>query len=235
MEIGNLSNLSVQLQKVEVGFVKVGDTSLGDARLGLVNALESYRNSRYRLGQTLSAYRKFFLLGRGWIAAANIIASTIGCDERTIRRIVDDFDRVAGIPDIVIKALEQAGIDPSARKHAGIIAKVLRMSVNVNGSIPENTMLNAIQESKKVNRSGHYEVEHATPGMARNGQVRLAVRMKIRTALKRVPLNQRLAELVAALEEEMYTEWGQIEPVTVTITPRRSEAHDDDGGQRIAA
>jgi NAD(P)-dependent dehydrogenase (short-subunit alcohol dehydrogenase family) len=47
---------------------------------------------------------------------------------------------------------------------------------------------------------------------------RLAVRQKIRTALTSVPTEQKLAELVAAIEEEMFS-WGQVKPVTITITP----------------
>src|SRR5665213_3714239 len=104
MEIGNLSNLSLQLLKVEVGLVNEGSSELNDARLALVNALEQYRTSRYRLGKMLSGYRKFFLLTREWSAAAVVIAGAIGCDEKTIRRIVDDYDSVSGVPSVVIKS-----------------------------------------------------------------------------------------------------------------------------------
>lgn len=77
MEIGNLSNLSVRLLEIEVGLVNEGSSGLNDARLALVNALEQYRKSRYRLGEMLSGYRKFFLLTRGWSAAAvAVIAAT---------------------------------------------------------------------------------------------------------------------------------------------------------------
>ena len=45
MEIGNLSNLSVRLQEIEVGLGNEGSSGLNDARLALVNALEQYRKS----------------------------------------------------------------------------------------------------------------------------------------------------------------------------------------------
>ncbi len=48
------------------------------------------------------------------MAAAKAIANAIGCDERTIRRTIDDFERVTQVPDAVIKALEQAGFDLAA-------------------------------------------------------------------------------------------------------------------------
>jgi hypothetical protein len=52
---------------------------------------------------------------------------------------------------------------------------------------------------------------------------RLLVRQKIRTALTSIPADQKLAELVSAIEEEMYS-WGQVKPVTITITPRAPES-----------
>jgi hypothetical protein len=81
-----------------------------------VNALEGFRSSRYRLGQKLSAYKAFFKAKQGWMAAAKSIADAIGCDERTIRRAIDDFERVSEVPDVVIKALQQAGFDPAAER-----------------------------------------------------------------------------------------------------------------------
>lgn len=109
---------------MKIGIVRTDDLGLGDARLGVVNALEQFRTSRYRLGQMLSTYKTFFGATRGWIAAAKMIASAMGCDERTLRRIVDDFEAVSSIPSVVIKALEQAGIDPAARRNARIVSKM---------------------------------------------------------------------------------------------------------------
>jgi len=126
-DFGQLSDLSVRLQELEVGCVGVNELGLGSARLSLVNALEGFRSSRYRLGQKLSAYKAFFQANQGWMVAATAIADAMGCEERTIRRIIDDFERVSEVPDVVIKALQQAGFDPAARKNAGMIAKLLGM------------------------------------------------------------------------------------------------------------
>jgi hypothetical protein len=114
--LDNLSNLSVRLQELESGCVDINELGLGSARLSLVNALEGFRSSRYRLGQKLSAYKAFFKAKQGWMAAAKSIADAIGCDERTIRRAIDDFERVSEVPDVVIKALQQAGFDPAAER-----------------------------------------------------------------------------------------------------------------------
>ena len=215
----NLSNLSVRLQELESGCVNMNELGLGSARLSLVNALEGFRSSRYRLGQKLSEYKAFFKASQGWMVAATAIADAMGCDERTIRRIIDDFERVSEVPDVVIKALQQAGFDPAARKNVGVIAKILGMQdmaadLNLEISVTETALATKVAE--QIDRSRGVVATAVLPPEKRR---RLAVRQKIRTALTSVPTEKKLAELVAAIEEEMYLEWGQMEPVTITITP----------------
>ena len=48
---------------------------------------------------------------------------------------------------------------------------------------------------------------------------RFDIRMKIRSALTNIPDDGKLAELIAALEEEIYESWGLREPFTIQITP----------------
>jgi hypothetical protein len=222
--LGNLSNLSVRLQELEVGWINKDELGLGSARLSLVNALEGFRSSRYRLGQKLSAYKKFFKANQGWMATAKSIAEAIGCDERTIRRTIDDFERVSAVPDVVIKALQQAGFDPAARKNASIVSKILEMTDKAADMKPEIAVMKAAQVAKvaaETNCGRSSVIVRLLPPERRR---RLAVRQKIRTALSSVPKERKLAELVAALEEEMYLEWGQAEPVTITITPHASDS-----------
>jgi hypothetical protein len=217
--LDNLSNLSIRLQELESGCVNINELGLGSARLSLVNALEGFRSSRYRLGQKLSAYKTFFKANQGWLAAATAIADAMGCDERTIRRIIDDFEMVSEVPDVVIKALQQAGFDPAARKNAGMIAKILGMpdkSADLDLDISVTEAALATKVAEQIGRSRGAVAAALMPPEKRR---RLAVRQKIRTALTSVPADQKLAELVAAIEEEMYLEWGQVEPVTITITP----------------
>jgi hypothetical protein len=217
--LDNLSDLSVRLQEVESGCVDMNELGLGSARLSLVNALEGFRSSRYRLGQKLSAYKAFFKASQGWMVAATAIADAMGCEERTIRRIIDDFERVSEVPDVVIKALQQAGFDPAARKNAGMIAKILGMpdkpaDLDLDISVRDAALATKVAE--QIGRSRGVVAASLLPPEKRR---RLAVRQKIRTALTSVPTEQKLEELVAAIEEEMYLEWGQVEPVTITITP----------------
>ena len=216
--LDNLSNLSVRLQEIESESANTEQLGLGSARFSLVNALEGFRSSRFRLGQRLSAYKAYFKANQGWMTAAKSIASAIGCEERTIRRTIDDFERVSNVPDVVIKALQQAGFDPAARKNAGVISKILRMPNKAAEMNPEAAVLSAIQATKATRMA----IAHQAP----EKRMRLAVRKKIRTALTSVPVEQELAELVAAIEEEMYTEWGQMKPTIITFTPHAPESAD---------
>jgi hypothetical protein len=152
------------------------------------------------------------------MVAATAIADAMGCEERTIRRIIDDFERVSEVPDVVIKALQQAGFDPAARKNAGMIAKILGMPdkpVDLDLDIAVTEAALATKAAEQIGRSRGAVAASLMPPEKRR---RLAVRQKIRTALTSVPTEQKLAELVAAIEEEMFS-WGQVKPVTITITP----------------
>jgi hypothetical protein len=235
MKLGNLSNLSVRLQEIEAGLVKRDGVGLGDARLGVVNALEQFRNSRYRLGQMLATYKRFFCAAHGWMAAAREIAGVMCCDERTLRRIVDDFERVSGVPDVVIKALERAGIDPATRKNATLISRILRMPCDAMNTTPEFVVSRAIGAVKAPSHSSSGKVHPAPAPLSLAEKRRLGVRKKILTALSAVPEDQKLVELIAAVEEVMFADWGQVEPITVTITPRRSPEHASEGVERRMA
>jgi hypothetical protein len=157
------------------------------------------------------------------MVAATAIADAMGCEERTIRRIIDDFERVSEVPDVVIKALQQAGFDPAARKNAGMIAKILGLpdkpaDLDLDISVTEAALATKVAE--QIGRSRGAVAAVLMPPEKRR---RLAVRQKIRTALTSIPADQKLAELVSAIEEEMYS-WGQVKPVTITITPRAPES-----------
>jgi hypothetical protein len=63
----------------------------------------------------------------GWTAAARIIAEGIDRDERTIYRIVDDYERASHLPAIVLEAMEAQRLDPAAPKNAPMVQKLMAM------------------------------------------------------------------------------------------------------------
>lgn len=56
-----------------------------------------------QLGRTLRTYKAYFKAARGWTAAMTVIADAIGHDEKTVERIIGDYERVAPSPTIVAR------------------------------------------------------------------------------------------------------------------------------------
>ena len=229
------ANLGTKLQKIEAKHIGPVNAGILGARHALVAALERHKKSRFQLGQALAEYKTHFAVksdhaagARGWMAAARSIAEEMGCNERTIRNIIADYERIASLPSTIIQAAQARGIDLAQRKHcpavtaidsiikneghcqdaidaekaARIVSKVLVM--------PPPIHRNRVQDERFVSLTTEEERHFAR-------------RMKIRTLLTNIEPAQRLPMLIAAIEEEMFTVWGQRDPVTVTFTPRDSE------------
>lgn len=123
-----LSNLREQLRKVEPAYLASSDRKVRQAREGLISALRSYTSSRFHVGRTLCAYKELFKAEQLWMQAAKIIATSIDRDERTIFRIIDDFEWASHLPAITIDALQDQNIDPAAGKNALIVEDLLQQS-----------------------------------------------------------------------------------------------------------
>ena len=222
---GNLSNLSVRLHQIEQQYA-ADRSGICDSRLSVISAAEGYRRTRYRLGEALAKYKSFFIEQGGWLVAAKLIADALGCDERTVRRIVNDYERVSAVPATVIKALEQAGIDPAARRNSTMIARILRMSQKDLLNDVEGSLQPAIAKGVKCQTGS---------GVNQYDRRCLTLRKRIRAALQKTPLDQKLSLLVAAIEEEMYLEWGQREAITLTITPHPHSTDKNVSDRRMVA
>lgn len=123
----NLANLREQLRKWEPAHFATGTQDIHQARESLIAAIRSYMNSRYHLGRTLRAYRAFFKPEHMWGEAAKIIAAFIGKSERSLYRIIRDFERADRLPAITMEAMLEQNVDPAAHKHAEAIEELLEM------------------------------------------------------------------------------------------------------------
>ena len=232
-KLDNLSSLSARLIEVEREHVKCEDGTEVDVRQDLIDALGQFNSSRYRFGKALAAYKVFFAEERAWMQAAEIIAQAIGCDERTVRRIVDDYVRASQAPEEAIEELEAQGLDPAAKKNAPVLASIVEMPTGQVKAKPKEAvaqavkMVKAAKAAKKTmtaeapTQSDAAQVEHVSE-LSREEKQLLAVRSKIRTALANTPNNRKLDEILRALEEEMYEVWGLRDAVAITLTPRPS-------------
>jgi hypothetical protein len=126
-KLDKLSNLTRRLETIERNHANAAGGSLVQARSAVVNLVSKYCDSRFHLGRVLRNYKMHFKAQRGWIAAAEAIAEAINRDERTVYRIIEDYERASRLPSIVLKAMEAQKIDPAAPKNAGMIQKLAQM------------------------------------------------------------------------------------------------------------
>jgi hypothetical protein len=225
-EMENFSNLSARLAEIEAEHIGADGGNAEEARETLVLALSQYRASRFRLGKALLEYKTLFTADRGWMAAAKSVAGALGCDERTVRNIISDYELVAKLPAAVIQAAHSKGFDLAQRKHSSKAAaiKAAIESEEVPEDIDEEKAERIVSNLFVMPSPAEREQLRDDPfvPLSREEKQRFAIRMKIRTALTNIEPDQRLSALIAALEEEMFAVWGQNDPVTVTITPRAS-------------
>ncbi len=121
-----VSTLRVALEKIERQHFGNLPEGLLTARGAVIAQLGSFRSSRWRLGSLLRSYKAFYVHQQGWVAAAKVIGEAIDRSERSIFRIIEDYERAAELPPSLLEELEKQGIDPAARKNAGIVEDLAR-------------------------------------------------------------------------------------------------------------
>jgi len=241
--VDKLSNVGALLLEIEAEYVENEDGSSNSAREALVGALTQYHNSRFAFGKALAAYKVFFVKDGSWVAAAGVIGEAIHSDEKTIYRIVKDYQRASKVPAEALKELEALGIDPAEKKNEAAISNLIMMDPPAVQADPKKAVAVAVKKMYAVKA----EKKAKTPKKPRPATVitgdteivnssheekrRLEIRMKIRAALENVSNDKKLDELIAAIDVEMFETWGLKEPVSVIFTPRAS-ALTPDGLQR---
>jgi len=161
-EIPDLSNLFARLEEIEGEFIVKDVTDLTRLRRNVCKASQAYKKSRTDFGMALYAYRAVYKSKRGWMKAAQEIATHLECDERTIRNIVADYERILTVPASVIQAMRIEGLDPAAKKNLFLIDKVLAMIPSAQSLEPDEaalTVKKAIAAMKRPPRG-----TEATPG-----------------------------------------------------------------------
>jgi len=123
----NLSNLTTALVAIERGEGSSRDeVEFQSARTVVIDAIRDLNRSRFALGRALAKYREFYKQEQLWVRARKEIASALGCDPRTISRIVQESEAAAPLNPFVLQALENNKIDPGKKRHAGIVQELLK-------------------------------------------------------------------------------------------------------------
>jgi len=208
-KIDHSVSLSALLREAEVAHVENGGVAdLSVSRQAVVDAALHYKSARYRFGKALHTY-KGAIPYAGWMIAVEIIAKAIGVNERTVRNALAGYERTLPLAEDLIHALEDAGLDPAARKNA----KIIDFLTGAEISDPEKAVALAISESKSPCLPSGASQPSA------DERVVFKVRTAIRSALRNVPPNKKLEVLTDAIAEEAYALLGATCPFTVT--PRK--------------
>ena len=181
-------------------------------RTDMLGALENYTSSRYEFGRALAAYKEVFQVERVWMKASNAIAKYIGRDQRTVFRILEDYERVAGAPKPVIAAMRKEGFDPAELKNARLLGQVVDMTPQE--STPEQT--------QEVVRKTAVLLKHknSRQTMSEDDQIVWGLRQDIRKRLNNVHDDHKWNLLKRAIEEEACEVWGVTKPWQADFTPR---------------
>jgi hypothetical protein len=148
-----MSNLEAALKKVEK--IHIGDesTELIQTRSSILKIADTYGRSRFALGMLLRQYKQFFKLEHGWVATARVISDALNVDERTIYRIVENYERVSNLPHIIIDEMQKQHIDPAASKNIQIVDDLQRM--------PEPKTHKEAEAAVKIAFSNHVAAKQA--------------------------------------------------------------------------
>lgn len=125
-----LSNLTTALVCIERG--EGADRNLDKlefARGGVIEAIGSFHKSRFALGRALAEYKKQYKQDQLWPRARKEIARAIGCNPRTISRIIEESEAATALSPFVLEVMDDRDIDPGKKKNAAIVEELLKCPV----------------------------------------------------------------------------------------------------------
>lgn len=222
-KFSNWEDLEAELEAVENKHIITKPANKGalhQARKAVVSSVDSFSVSRYCLGEALEKYKMYFKSEQAWMDVATAIGQAMHRGNRTVRNIVSDYRRLKPMPEKILSASHDLDIDLARKKYAPaveIIQAELASVGRLSDSKAKEILMNAIQRTSKNSSTDELFEE-----LTKEEKAHFKIRMKIRTALNNLEAEEKLPELIAALEEEMYVVWGETSPITITITPRPS-------------
>jgi len=92
-----------------------------------VSAVTQLSRDRYELGKQLVAYRPFFKADRKWTAVCKAIATALQINERTVRRVIEDYNRVSIVSGLERTAAKKLNISLEAKKHKDLVDHLVQM------------------------------------------------------------------------------------------------------------
>lgn len=160
-KVDNLSTLAHQLRELEDAHTAGMSVALSQTRNSLMAMIGDYTHTRYHLGRFLHVYKAFYKAERGWRAAAKVIAAALDRDERTVYRLIEDFERAAQVAPILLEAMEDQHIDPAAPKNADMIEDLVQSTPPASHEEAAEIVSSAIKahDQRKATRQARRKAE----------------------------------------------------------------------------
>ena len=206
--------LAAILDSITTGLSDSDKAEERSQRTLVLGALKRYANSRFHVGEALVLYKQACKVDGIWLRASEAIAKHMSISQRTLFRIVSDYERVSGLSPAVLSAMEAEGFDPAKHKNALLVEQVTEAIGD--DSTPEEAQ--EVVRHTAVSRKQHKR-KGTTP---EDERIVWGLRQDIRKWLSKVPDDRQWPLLQRAISEEAFEVWGVTEPWQPCITPQAS-------------
>lgn len=98
-----------------------------EQRKKVLAAVDTFGRARYELGEELASWRSFFKEERTWSRVCVEIGQALDCDEKTVRRTIEDFEQARVVSGLERAAAKNCHIQLEARKNRPILYELVRM------------------------------------------------------------------------------------------------------------
>jgi protein gp37 len=201
-----------------------------------------FESTRYLRGKLLSEYREFFRQSYGlWMQALRAISAAEGVCVSTLKNYLNDYNAAASLPQTVRSALNDKGIDAAKRKNRVLVERLVDIVKSEPGE-PDKEQAGQIVADEMMKIPVAPDLSDVSEPLDADEKLRHLIRKGIRQAVANIPIPKRLSVIKAALEEEMWMNWDQKEPITITLTPHWTaitfdgrKLKSDDRTQEVAA
>ena len=175
--------------------------------------------------------------------ALQAIAYSDGVHINTIRNYIKDYEAAMYLPESIRLALSDSGIDAAKKKNRTLIERIMnRLESSAEPREPNKEQASQIVADEMMKIPVAPDLSDVSERLDVDEKLRHLIRKGIRQGVINIHKSKRLEVVKAALEEEMYMNWGQKEPVTITLTPHWTpisfdgrKLKSDDRTQEVAA
>lgn len=182
-------------------------------RATMLGALTNYTKSRFQLGQALAAYKQACKMERIWLPASEAIAKHLHISPRTLFRIVSDYQRLSGVSETLLLAMEAEGLDPAKPKNAPLLEQV----TEVLGDDPTPEEAQAVVRHTAASAQ---KQQKSKDTISEDDRIVWGLRQAVRKWLGNITdIGHKCELLQEVISGESFEVWGDTKPWTFVVHP----------------